>query len=215
MPSKRWPRRPSAPSPVRRTVILLCFLLMAAILITVGLLFRSLITEMAVSDAQDAVVSAINSIVKSAMMDESFAAEKLVTLEKDTSGNIAAVTTNVAAVNILAANILERAVSLTEKNVITVGIPLGNLTGNALLLNRGPDIHASVIMLSSSMAGFRSEMKSAGINQTHHQILLDLNVEISLLMPWRTIDTSVETEVLVSETVIVGAVPESYMNWER
>ena len=215
MPSKRWPRRNPVSTTVRRTIFLLCLLLTTVILFTTGLLFRSLVTELAVSDAQDAVVSAVNAVVKTIMLDEGFGSEQLVTLEKDTSGNVTAVTTNVAAVNILASNILEQAVSLTEESVITVGIPLGNLMGNALVLNKGPDIHVNVIMLSSSMAGFRSELTSAGINQTRHQILLDLNVGISLLMPWRAIETSVNTEVLVSETVIVGEVPESYLNWEN
>ena len=58
-------------------------------------------------------------------------------------------------------------------------------------------------------------MTSAGINQTRHQIFLELDVQLSFLMPWRGMDTSVQTEILVSETVIVGQVPGSYMNWER
>ena len=56
-------------------------------------------------------------------------------------------------------------------------------------------------------------MSTAGINQTRHQILLDLDVEVSLLMPWLTVSSQVQTELLVSETVIVGHVPESYMRW--
>lgn len=172
-------------------------------------------TELAVSDAQDAVVATVNGIVKEIMSDEDLSAHGLVTLEKNDSGEITAVTTNVAAVNTLAADILEAAVTQTSETVITVRVPMGNLSGSALLLNRGPEIPVQVLMLSSSMGGFRSELVSAGINQTRHQILLNLEVELTLLMPWRTIDTSVETEVLVSETVIVGEVPNSYMNWEN
>lgn len=215
MPSRRWPRRPAAPEEVRRTILLLCVMLILAAIITVTLIFRSLVTELAVSDARDAVVTTINAVVKNIMHSEGFSAEQLVTLERDSEGNITAVSTNVAAVNVLASDILEQAVSLTEESVITVGIPVGNLLGSALLLNKGPDIHVNVIMLSSSMAGFRSELVSAGINQTRHQILLDMDVQISLLMPWRALETSVNTEVLVSETVIVGDVPNSYLNWEK
>lgn len=172
-------------------------------------------TELAASDARDLVITAVNTIVKDIMQDDRFSEDGLVLLEKDAAGNVTAITTNVAAVNTLAAEVLERAVSLTQENVITVGVPLGNLTGSTLLLNKGPNIEVNVIMLSSSMGGFRSELTGAGINQTRHQILLDLDMEITLLMPWRTIDTSVTTEVLVSETVIVGEVPESYLNWEK
>lgn len=215
MRSRRWPRENPTTNAFRRSLFFICLALIAAFLVTVSLLFRSLVTELAASDARDLVIAAVNTIVKDIMQEDRFSEDGLVHLEKDATGNVTAITTNVAAVNTLAAEVLQRAVSLTQENVITVGVPLGNLTGSTLLLNKGPNIEVNVIMLSSSMGGFRSELTGAGINQTRHQILLDLDMEITLLMPWRTIDTSVTTEVLVSETVIVGEVPESYLNWEK
>ena len=177
--------------------------------------FRSLVAELAGSDAQDAVVGAVNGIVKEIMVEQGYGKNQLVDLEKDATGAVTAVSTNVAAVNMLASEILTRAADMTAREVIHVGIPLGNLTGIALFLNRGPSVPVDVVMLSSSMADFRSELSDAGINQTRHRILLDLHVDVSLLMPWRTVSTWVDTEVLVSETVIVGKVPNSYMNWEN
>lgn len=213
MPSRHWPGR--ARPAMGRTILLLTILLILAIAVTILFLFRGLVTELAVSDAQDAVVITVNNIVKDIMQGEEFSSGRLISLEKDSGGNITAVTTNVSAINILEAEILEAVVRETSETVIVVEIPVGNLTGSALLLNRGPKVPVEVILLSSSMGGFRSELTAAGINQTRHQILLDLEVQLSLLMPWRTIDTSVITEILVSETVIVGKVPESYLNWEN
>ena len=198
-----------------RTFLALSLLLAAAAVLAGCLAFRSLVTELAVSSAQDAVILSVNSIVKDIMTGGDFDPGELVSLEKDVGGNVTAVTTNVAAVNTLAARVLERAVFQTAEKHITVGIPLGNLLGSTLLAGKGPSIPVELIMLSSSAAGFRSELTTAGINQTRHQILLDLKVGVSLLMPWRTVGTEVDTEILVSETVIVGAVPESYMNWEN
>ncbi len=197
----------------RRTLLLLLAVLLLSAVVAGSLAFRSLVTELAVSSAQDAVVMAVNSIVKDIMTDRDFDPSGLVSLERSADGSVAAVTTNVAAVNMLAAQVLERAVEQTSENTISVGIPLGNLLGSTLLLGKGPSIPVQLVMLSSSVAGFRSELTTAGINQTRHQILLDLNVQVSLLMPWRTVGTSVDTEILVSETVIVGEVPESYLNW--
>ena len=178
-----------------------------------SLAFRSLVTELAVSSAQDAVILSVNSIVKDIMLDGGFDASGLVVLDRSSDGSVSAVKTNVAAVNMLAAQVLERVVAQTAEQRITVGIPLGNLVGNTLLSGKGPKIPVELMMLSSSVAGFRSELTTAGINQTRHQILLELNIAVSLLMPWRTIGTQVDTEILVSETVIVGKVPESYWNW--
>ena len=219
MPLRRWPGRFAArrrvPEGARRTLRGLVLVLIAAAITAGALAFRSLVTELAVATARDAVVTAINAIVKDIMTDGDFDPATLVTLEKDALGNAAAITTNVAAMNLLSAELLERAVASTAENVITVKIPVGNLFGSILLLNRGPSVPVSITMLSSSVAGFRSEMSAAGINQTRHQILLDVRADVSLLMPWRAIGTTVDTEILVSETVIVGEVPESYLNWER
>ena len=106
-------------------------------------------------------------------------------------------------------------IPLTEQEDLQVRIPVANLLGSAMLMNRGPAVEVDVLMLSSSSAGFRSEITSAGINQTRHQLFLDLDVQLSFLLPWRDMDTSVQTEILISETVIVGKVPDSYLNWEK
>lgn len=218
MPGRRWPRRTGVPHgrmrSAKRTLLILLVLLITAAAAASAMIFRSLLTELAVSEARDVVITSINSIVKDIMHDGE-TAPRLVALEKDGEGKVTAITTNVAEVNTLAAEILEMAADKTSANVVTVSIPLGNLTGNAFLLNKGPAVPVDVEMLSSSVAGFRSELTGAGINQTRHQILLDITVDVSLLMPWRSVGTSVDTEVLVSETVIVGQVPNSYMNWER
>ena len=196
-----------------RPLLLLAVILVFAAFLAGSLAFRTLVTELAVSSAQDAVILTVNSIVKELMLDGGFDTSGLVALERSTDGSVSAVTTNVAAVNTLAAQVLERAVAQTADEKITVGIPLGNLLGSTLLSGKGPKIPVQLVMLSSSVAGFRSELTAAGINQTRHQILLELNVAVSLLMPWRTVGTNVDTEILVSETVIVGKVPESYWNW--
>ena len=211
MPNNRG--RGEAARRARRTFLVLLVVMAAAGVTAGSLAFRSLVTELAVSSAQDAVVITVNEIVKDVMSDPAFDPSRLVELSKDTNGNVTAVTTNVSAVNMLAARVLERSVARTAQDTVTVDIPLGNLAGSTLLAGKGPGIPVELIMLSSSTAGFRSELTAAGINQTRHQILLDLRVAVSVLMPWRTVGTEVDTEILVSETVIVGAVPESYMNW--
>lgn len=198
---------------MRRVMAVLTLLLLLSAVLAGSLAFRSLVTELAASSARDAVILAVNVIVKEIMTEDGFRFTPLVTLERDDSGGVAAVSTNVAEVNTLASEVLERAVQRTSEQVITVSIPLGNLLGSTLLLGKGPVIPVDVVMLSSSEAGFRDELTSAGINQTRHQILLDLGVDISLMMPWRTVGTRVQTEILVSDTVIVGQVPRSYMNW--
>ena len=64
--------------------------------------------------------------------------------------------------------------------------------------------------VGSAEANFRNEFTSAGINQTKHRILLDVDVYVSILLPGFYTSTKVSSEVAVAETVIVGSVPETY-----
>ncbi len=219
MPPRRWPRRaavqPRTQKRAKRTLALLVAAMILAALAALSAGLRSMVTEYAASAARDMVVTRVNQIVKDVMADPAFRGEQLVKLERDASGAVTAVTANVTAVNTLSSEVLGRAVDATEQEELTVKIPLANLLGSALFMNRGPSVSVDVTVLSSSTAGFRSEITSAGINQTLHQLFLDLDVQLSFLLPWREMDTGVQTEILVSETVIVGQVPDSYLNWER
>jgi len=220
MSYKRWPRRKrmsaiAARRPHKSVFGLLILLFVVASLIIGSIFLRNLITELAVSESRDVVVSTINDIVKQTLSTGDYNYTDLVTLEKDNTGSVTAVVTDVAAINKLATEILNNIINETKRTVIKVGVPLGNLTGNSLLLDRGPEIPVRIIMLTSSFAGFRSDLSSAGINQTRHRIVLELKVEVSLLMPWHTVNTVVNSEVLAAETVIVGQVPESYLNWGK
>ena len=222
MSMKRWPRRRYLP-PRRRYLPppgrqhralfpFLLLLLLAAATITISLYLRSLATELAVSTAQDKVVATVNAIIKSRMGTAEVDYGDLVNLEKDENGEVCAVTTNVVAINKLSSDILMDVVDATKDHALEIGIPIGSLTGSALLLSRGPDIVVKIQILSSSFTGFRSDLSTIGINQTRHQILLELKEDITLIMPWHTVNTSVTTEIPVAETIIVGQVPQSYLN---
>ena len=53
---------------------------------------------------------------------------------------------------------------------------------------------------------------SAGINQTEHRLLLDVIVDIDVLVPWGCLSSRSVTSVIIAETVIVGSVPNMYVN---
>ena len=215
MPPRRWPRRKKTNPAFRRAAVCALILAVAALAGSFSATFRRMVTDYAISAARDEVVKKVNAIVQDVMGDPAFLGTPLVDLERDANGAVTAIAANAAAINALSAEVLSRAVEATEQEAIRIQIPVMNLLGSALFMNHGPSVAVDVTMLSSSTASFRSELSSAGINQTCHQIFLELDVQLSFLMPWRGMETDVQTEILVSETVIVGQVPGSYMNWER
>ena len=75
---------------------------------------------------------------------------------------------------------------------------------------KGPGLPIRVVALSTTDADFYSEFTSAGINQTHQRILLEIKICMSVLTPAGTESVDVASVIVVAETVIVGSVPDSY-----
>ena len=87
---------------------------------------------------------------------------------------------------------------------------IGTLTGSPLLAGRGPCLRVRMQSVGTATARFDNQFSSAGINQTRHRIILDVDVHVSILLPGLTTYTKVSNEISVAETVIVGGVPETY-----
>ena len=148
------------------------------------------------------------------LQEGAYQAEDFVELEKNNAGEVTAVRSNMAGINALSTVLLERVVGLTENRTITVSIPAGNLTGISLLMGRGPGIPVEIMVLTSSHVEFRNNILTAGINQTKHQISLLVIVDIDVLVPWGTESTQVCSEVLISDTVLLGQVPQTFLHYE-
>ena len=69
-----------------------------------------------------------------------------------------------------------------------------------------------VLSISSSDADFTNDFSEAGINQTAHRIIMDVSITMTILTPVGAESVTVTSGVVVAETVIVGQVPNSYVN---
>ena len=84
------------------------------------------------------------------------------------------------------------------------------LIGGTVFSGRGPGIPVRIVSVSNVTADFTNEFSSAGINQTRHQIILNIKVDIDMLIPGGTLQDTVTTSMVIAETVIVGTVPGTY-----
>lgn len=212
-PRGRWTR----PTKNQLGALVFCALLagIAAFMLKSSAYLKQLAGEMALSDASDLVILAINDVVNRKMAEGEYDYNYFVSLEKDYSGGITAITTNMAEINAFATQVLSEVVSAADSGQLNVEIPLGNLLGFNLSVGRGPKIPVEIIMLTSSHADFKNELVSSGINQTKHQMILEIVVDIDILVPWETLSTQVVSRTLIAETVIVGGVPETFVNVEK
>lgn len=191
------------------TVAALCIFFSGA-----AMFLKNISCQIAVSDASDIVTVQINNAIADIMAEGDYDGDYFVTFEKNGSGEVSAISSNMARVNALSAEILDKVVGATENRTLTVKIPAGNLTGISLLMGRGPEVPVQIIVLTSSRVEFNNSIVTAGINQTKHQLNLDVIVDIDILIPWGTESTQVVSEVMIADTVIVGKVPETYLNMQ-
>ncbi|MBQ5504586.1 MAG: sporulation protein YunB [Oscillospiraceae bacterium] len=190
------------------TVLLLFVLIIAYVISNIG----SMVVELALADATDVITITVNDVISEKVMDGSIDYSDLVTLEKDADGNITALLTNMANVNYLQSEITGEIVKrFSDMDVTRVDIPIGNLIGGTLLSGRGPKISVDILSVTNVSATLRNEFSSAGINQTRHRIILQVDVGLGILLSgYRDKWDDVQTEITVCETVIVERVPETY-----
>ena len=196
---------------------LLAFFLTAGLLTALLLAARQmgpLLEQLATAKVSNAVTGIVSEAVYEAIESGELQYESLISFEKNNEGGITAVHSNMAAFNHLQAEILSTVLTrLGQVSSRDLSIPIGSLTGSALLAGRGPRITVRMESVGSSEANFHNAFTSAGINQTKHQIILTVDVDVSILLPGFTTATEVSNSFIVAETVIVGAVPETYTSF--
>ncbi len=154
---------------------------------------------------------AVNDAVFYTLSDE-MRYEDLVTITRDETGQIVAVSANALKINKIARDTASISQSnLKNLSLNGIPVPLGALTGIEAFAGLGPSIHFRIIPVSSVSCEFSSTFESVGINQTKHSIYLNVIADISIVMPARTENFAVVTDVLVGESVIIGKIPDTYL----
>ncbi len=154
---------------------------------------------------------AVNDAVFYTLSDE-MRYDDLVTVLRNEAGDIVSFSANPLKINKIARDTASISQSnLKNLSLNGIPIPLGALTGIEALAGLGPSIHFRIIPVSSVSCGFSSVFDSVGINQTKHSIYLNVIADISIVMPSRTKNFAVSTQILVGESVIVGKVPDTFL----
>jgi sporulation protein YunB len=172
-----------------------------------------IVTQTAIYTVTDVVTELVNDIIMDKIQSGMLDYDNLVTVEKDSSGNISALITNMANANLLQSMITNEVIQKISDNFTAdMRIPLGNIIGGTLFYGRGPLIPVKLKSVTNVSAIFENEFSSAGINQTRHQIKLKISVDVMVLIPGQELVDTVQTGMVIAETVVVGSVPENYAN---
>ena len=174
--------------------------------------YRTAIRELAETQVKNATSDLINDAVDAQIRDGHIQYDRIVYFEKDLDGRITALKTNMTEVNRLKTAIL----NLINDEILALdttklGVPVGSLLFPEMLSGRGPQIPVEVISIRNSDASFHSDFMEAGINQTLQQLTMEVSVDVVVLTFGKTNSFTVATQVVVAETIIVGQVPNTFL----
>jgi len=191
-------------------ISILTFLLTSFLLIDWGI--KPTIIAMSEAKVEYIAVLAMNNAV-SQILGGNIKYTDLTDVLTDKNGKITMIQYNTILINTLA-----RETSTLAQNEIRslgaegISVPLGSVTKSKLLSGRGPDIDVKIIPVGSVSTDFTDEFRQAGINQTRHRIFLLLKTQVRIVVPLGSNVINVSTKVPIAETIIVGDVPDSYVN---
>lgn len=176
--------------------------------------FRSRYHETIRTMAQTQVINSTSDLINDAI-DKQIATgniqyDRIVYFEKDLDGRITALKTNMSEVNRLKTAILniinDEILALDSSDL---GIPIGSLILPEFFAGRGFEIPVRILSIRNSDASFASRFTEAGINQTLQQLTMNVSVDVSILVLGRADSFTVNSQVVVAETIIVGEVPDT------
>ena len=137
--------------------------------------------------------------------------DDLCTIEKDEANDVCLIKMNSININKLNSKIaLEIQEKLNDTTISKFYIRLGSFTGITLLSGRGPNLEVRMSTIGEVTTELKSEFEEMGVNQTLHRLYINVNCNVSLLTPFKDVDDNITAQVLISETVISGDIPDAY-----
>ena len=194
----------------RWAALLLALPLAAGIVLFAAHLHR-IFLEYAINECEDNALMEIGSLMEDEVYAHPERYASLVQLDYDSERHVTALRTDVVAIGRIKSRIVnglfDRLDYLEETQT---EVPLGTVFAPNLFTGMGPRVKVGLAGLAQMEARFVSAFTSAGINQTRHCILIEFHAGFRILTPFGGEDREIVSTFPVTDTVIVGTVPERY-----
>ena len=194
-------------------IVIAALLLFAALcFLYVRLTVSPILKTVSAEEIRAITTNAVNEAVLK-VLEETPAYADMVVIGYDNENNINSIRVKASVVNALVQkSTMESQERISDIGMQGIDIPLGSLSGIMSLAGKGPDINLKVVPVGSVTAQLCSEFKAAGINQTNHRIYLKLSANVSIIVPGSNNVVNTVTEVMIIDSIIVGKIPDTYLN---
>ncbi len=210
--SRRF-KKPSKKRNIKLALLAFVFIILIGVILYVYTSYPIFVASCK-TRANSVATSIVNDEVNKVMSLYNY--EDLVNVEKDESGNISLISAKIVPINNIVAEIVKNIQSnIDSKATEKIYINLGKVSGFTILSFIGPTFTIELERAGSIEAKIDSNFENVGINQTLHKINLILSCNVSVLTPIEVVEDTVETTILLTETVIVGKVPNAYYDLDN
>lgn len=176
---------------------------------------RPQIETLAVSRTVNLISLAIAEEADQSLTEEQLSYEDFISTQTDSDGQVTMLSFRTAESTRFRRQLTERMVARLESiDPDALAIPLGNLTGWMLLSALGPSVRVRVQSVGDVRTTYEQEFVAAGVNQTRHSVYLRVETTVYLLIPGEILPVTAQERVCVAETIIVGNVPDTYLNFK-
>ena len=191
---------------IYKAVCIIILLLISVLLLDARL--RPALYDLAVIEAYAISSKTVNSAVEKILSENAPDYSEIVNINYSENNTVTGITTDIVKLNLFKSqitNAVDNEFNNKEKTEITVS--LGTASGITLFSGFGPYIDVDVGFSSSTQSDFENIFTSAGINQTEHSVMLNIETTVMLTMSGKRIPQTVRTSFCVAQTLIVGSVP--------
>ena len=158
--------------------------------------------------SQRAVENAVKQVINSSVVYDT-----LVMITRDNNGKIVTISSNSATINMLALELSDKAQSaLSQMGATGIDIPIGSFSGMPIFTGRGPTVNIKMLPIGTINCKVESTVTEAGINQTNLRIFLKVISSVSVILPTANQVVKTETQLMISESIIVGEIPQTYLH---
>lgn len=218
LPKRRARRRRTSPTDRKRirsrrfaTILIVLALMVISFLVLFELKIGPIVKQIALARVTYLAGKVINDAINEQIELDYNQFEDLIIFHKTSDGLITAYTPNYGKINLLKVNITDNVLDrINQLDTTVLNIPIGNIINGEILSGVGPRIPVKLLPIATAETKFATAFTSAGINQTRHQILVEVTVYISVVLPGMRAASEVTSQVSVAETIIVGNVPNTY-----
>ncbi len=174
-------------------------------------ILRPVLNEYSINQAKIYTQKIINEAVNELFGSSSYEYSDIAVITRDVNSQVSSIEIDTIKINALKSSISNAVYNkLNAFNEFSIKIPIGTLTSNKYLIGRGPKITFKMQLSAFANADFESKFFDAGINQTLHQILINVDCKTYIIMPPYNTNCDVSTSFIAAQSVIVGTVPEAY-----